>query len=52
MGYLYGEKEYRFLKQTKLKRKLSPAQLNWKQKINRRILNQTIGQRRGAHQSR
>lgn len=52
MGYLYDEKEYRFLKQTKLKRKLSPAQLNWKQKINRRILNQTIVQRRGAHQSR
>lgn len=28
MEYLYDEKEYRFLKQTKLKRKLAPAQLN------------------------
>src|SRR3546814_6048242 len=36
MGYLFGEKEYRFLKQTALKRNLSPAQLAWKQKINRR----------------
>ena len=46
MGYLYGEKEYSFLLQTALKRKLSPAQMAWKQKINRRILAQTIVQRR------
>ena len=47
MGYLHSIKEYNFLKQTKLKRKLSPAQLSWKIKINRRILNQTVVQRRG-----
>ncbi|RRD22035.1 hypothetical protein ECB98_21955 [Brucellaceae bacterium VT-16-1752] len=52
MGYLFDDKEYRFLKQTKLKRKLSAAQLSWKKKINRRILNQTIVQRRGVHQGR
>lgn len=38
MGYLYSDKEYTFLMQTKNKRKLSPAQLAWKQKINRRIV--------------
>lgn len=38
MGYLYGDKEYRFLMQTKNKRKLSAAQLDWKRKINRRIV--------------
>jgi len=42
MGYIYSEKEYNFLMQTKNKRKLSPAQAAWKQKINRRIVNQTI----------
>jgi hypothetical protein len=46
MGYLYSEREYRFLKQAALKRNLSPAQLEWKRKINRRILSQTIVQRR------
>lgn len=46
MGYLYGEREYTFLKQTMRKRKLSPAQLEWKIKINRRIINQTIVRRR------
>lgn len=46
MGYLFGEKEYLFLKQTMRKRILSPAQLAWKQKINRRILSKTIVQRR------
>lgn len=40
-GYLFGEKEYNFLKQTALKRKLSAAQTAWKVKINRRILAQT-----------
>jgi len=48
MGYLFGEKEYRFLKQTALKRNLSLAQLAWKQKINRRILSKTIVQRRSG----
>ncbi|NVD42859.1 hypothetical protein HT585_28730 [Ensifer sp. HO-A22] len=52
MGYLFNDKEYHFLKQTRLKRKLSSAQSAWKKKINRRILNQTIVQRRGVHQSR
>ena len=46
MGYLYNEKEYHFLLQTVRKRILSQAQLNWKRKINRRILAQTIVQRR------
>jgi hypothetical protein len=45
-GYLFGEKEYTFLKQTALKRKLSPSQLAWKQKINRRILSKAIVRRR------
>ena len=40
-GYLFSEKEYVFLKQTVLKRKLSPAQRAWKEKINRRILAKT-----------
>ena len=46
MGYLYSEKEYHFLLQTVRKRVLSQAQLDWKRKINRRILAQTIVQRR------
>lgn len=46
MGYLYSEKEYHFLLQTARKRNLSQAQLNWKRKINCRILAQTIVQRR------
>ena len=46
MGYLYNEKEYHFLLQTARTRILSQAQLNWKRKINRRILAQTIVQRR------
>src|SRR3546814_2546999 len=48
MGYLFGEKEYRFLKQTALKRNLTPAQLAWKQKINSRIISKTIVQQRRA----
>jgi len=47
-GYIF-EKEYKFLMETRLKRKLSPKQISWKQKINRRIINQTIVQRR-SHQ--
>lgn len=46
MGYLFGENEYRFLRQTALKRNLSPAQLDWKRKINRRIISQTVVNRR------
>lgn len=36
-GLIFGEKEYKFLMETRLKRKLSPAQAEWKRKINRRI---------------
>ncbi|WP_089162928.1 hypothetical protein [Caballeronia sordidicola] len=46
LGYIF-EKEYKFLMQTKLKRKLSDKQAAWKKKINRRIINQTVVQRRG-----
>ena len=42
MGYLYGEKEYTFLKKTVRKRILSEEQLAWKVKINRRIIAQTV----------
>ena len=41
LGYIY-EKEYQFLMQTRRKRKLSGKQLAWKQKINWRIVNQTV----------
>ncbi|MDH5327693.1 MAG: hypothetical protein OEY58_19740 [Gammaproteobacteria bacterium] len=41
LGYIY-EKEYHFLMQTKRKIKLSDKQKSWKQKINRRIVNQTV----------
>jgi hypothetical protein len=46
MGYLFGENEYRFLHHTALKRNLSPAQISWKRKINRRILSKTVVQKR------
>jgi len=46
MGYLYSEKEYTFLKQTMLKRNLSKAQIDWKMKINRRIVSQTVVRKR------
>jgi hypothetical protein len=45
-GYLY-DGEYEFLMQTRLKRKLSQKQLAWKEKINRRIINKIVVQRRG-----
>ncbi len=45
LGYIY-ENEYKFLMETKLKRKLTLSQLVWKEKINRRITNQTVVQRR------
>jgi hypothetical protein len=44
-GYIY-EKEYKFLMDTRFKRKLSAKQIAWKQKINRRIINKTVVQRR------
>lgn len=46
MGYLYGEKEYNFLKRTALQRNFSAAQIAWKRKINRRILLQTVVKQR------
>ena len=42
MGFLYDDKEYNFLMQTKNKRKLTAKQLSWKLKINRRILNKIV----------
>lgn len=45
-GYLYGEKDYNFLLSTMNKRKLSEAQLSWKEKINNRILKGTVVQKR------
>ncbi|MBK8276697.1 MAG: hypothetical protein IPK92_12945 [Nitrospira sp.] len=44
-GFLY-DKEYAFLMSTRLKRTLSDKQKAWKQKINRRILNKIVVQRR------
>lgn len=44
-GYIY-ESEYKFLMETRFKRKLSEKQMAWKQKINRRITNKTVVQRR------
>jgi hypothetical protein len=46
-GFLF-DKEPDFLRSTARKRKLSAAQKAWKEKINRRILNQTVVQRRTA----
>ena len=46
MGFLFGDNEYHFLRQTMRKRKLSQAQLDWRVKINRRIINRTIVKRR------
>ena len=48
-GYLY-DKEPEFLRATALKRKLSPKQAAWKEMINRRIVNQTVVQRRTNRQ--
>jgi len=42
MGFLYGENEYIFLKETMRKKKLSVAQIAWKEKINRRIISKTV----------
>ena len=51
MGYLYGEREYTFLKQTARKRILSEKQLTWKVKINRRIVAQTVVVKRTVRSS-
>ncbi|MGC0798982.1 hypothetical protein WKH50_03430 [Pantoea agglomerans] len=45
-GFIYDEKEYNFLVSTKNKRKLTPGQIGWKEKVNRRILNGTVVKRR------
>lgn len=45
MGYIY-DTEYEFLVRTRLKRKFSDKQLEWKRKINRRITQQISVQRR------
>jgi hypothetical protein len=45
LGYIF-ESEYSFLMQTRLKRSLSDKQRAWKEKINRRITQQTVVQRR------
>lgn len=47
-GFLFP-KEYQFLHSTKLKRKLSTSQLEWKAKINRRILSRTVVNRRSVN---
>lgn len=44
LGYIF-EEEYQFLMQTRKKRILSSKQLEWKKKINRRIINQTVVRR-------
>lgn len=49
-GYIY-ENEYTFLKQTARKRNLSAKQLSWRQKINRRIVAQTVVRQRGLYGS-
>ena len=45
LGFIY-DSEYEFLVETRRKRKLSPKQLEWKRKINRRIIQQISVQRR------
>lgn len=42
LGYLYGEKEVKFLRQTTRSRQLSEKQRDWKAKINRRILEKIV----------
>lgn len=44
LGYIF-EREYQFLMQTRRKRLLSVKQLEWKKKINRRIVSQTVVRR-------
>jgi hypothetical protein len=47
LGYIFDQ-EYKFLMDTRRKRNLSPKQVAWKQKINRRIINQAVVQRRSS----
>lgn len=49
-GYLYGDNEHKFLLDTMRKRKLTSKQLDWRQKINRRILQQIVVKSRGRTQ--
>lgn len=44
LGYIY-ENEFDFLMETRHKRLLSAKQLEWKRKINRRIISQTVVRR-------
>jgi hypothetical protein len=44
-GFLF-DKEYGFLMDTRLKKKPSRKQIDWKRKINRRIINQIVVQKR------
>jgi hypothetical protein len=44
-GYIY-EREYDFLMSTRMQRILSPKQMDWKMKINRRILRSVVVQAR------
>lgn len=44
-GFLY-DKEYKFLMETRLKKKPSLKQIAWKRKINRRIINKIVVQKR------
>lgn len=46
-GYIY-ENEYKSLMETRRKRLLSEKQLAWKQRINRRITNRIVVQKRGG----
>lgn len=46
-GFLY-DGEYEFLMKTRRKRKLSDKQVAWKEKINRRIVNKIVVQRRSG----
>ncbi len=41
LGYIF-ENEYKFLMDTRRKRNLSAKQIDWKVKINRRIINKTV----------
>lgn len=44
-GYLYGDHEYKFLVEISERLKLSVKQVNWLQKINRRILHSIVVRR-------
>ena len=46
-GYLF-EGEFKFLMQTRHRKKLSIKQIEWKKKINRRIINKIVVRRRSA----